>query len=353
MKGDTTMVIVGIDAHKRSHTAVAVDASGRKLGQRTTGTTSEDHLGLLAWAEQFGTQRWWAIEDCRHLSRRLEADLLGAGELIVRVPTKLMAHARDAARSYGKSDPIDALAVARAALRETDLPTAQLDGPARTVRLLSDHRDHLVAERTRVINRLRWHLHELDPGHEPPARTLWRPKHLQTITAQLAGFDGVVARLARVLIEDVRRLNDQIRVLEEELRTTVEQLAPALLAICGCSTLTAAKIVGETADVRRFRSRHAFARHNGTAPLPVWSSNQSRHRLSRTGNRQLNAAIHRIAITQAHYHQPARDLLERRRGNGKNKAESLRILKRRISDVVYRALNADAEPAAPHVPLAA
>jgi hypothetical protein len=158
----------------------------------------------------------------------------------------------------------------------------QLDGPARTVRLLSDHRDHLVAERTRVINRLRWHLHELDPGHEPPARTLWRPKHLQTITAQ-AGFDGVVARLARVLIEDVRRLNDQIRVLEGELRTTVEQLTPALLAICGCSTLTAAKIVGETADVRRFRSRHAFARHNGTAPLPVWSSNQSRHRLSRTG----------------------------------------------------------------------
>ena len=142
------MVIVGIDAHKRSHTAVAVDEVGRKLGQRTTGTTSEDHLLLLAWAEQFGEDLRWAIEDCRHLSRRLERDLLGAGAAIVRVPTKLMAHARDGARSYGKSDPIDALAVARAALRETDLPTAQLEGPARTVRLLSDHRDHLVAERT-------------------------------------------------------------------------------------------------------------------------------------------------------------------------------------------------------------
>src|SRR5215203_4969624 len=112
MKGDTTMVIVGIDAHKRSHTAVAIDASGRKLGQRTTGTTSEDHLALLSWAGQFGSQRIWAVEDCRHLSRRLEADLLGAGESIVRVPTKLTAHAPDAARSYGKSDPIDALAVA-------------------------------------------------------------------------------------------------------------------------------------------------------------------------------------------------------------------------------------------------
>src|SRR5215216_3495267 len=238
MKGDPTMVIVGIDAHKRSHTAVAIDASGRKLGQWTTGTTSEDHLALLSWA----------IEDCRHLSRRLEADLLGAGESIMRVPTKLMAHARDAARSYGKSDPIDALAVARAALRETDLPTAQLDGPARTVRRLADHRDHLIAERTRVINRLRWHLHELDPGHEPPARTLWRPKHLNAIAARLAGYDGVVARLARVLIEDCRRLTDQIQALDEELQATVKQLAPSLLDICGCGTLTAAKIIGETAD---------------------------------------------------------------------------------------------------------
>ena len=347
------MVIVGIDAHKRSHTAVAVDASGRKLGQRTTGTTSADHLALLAWAEQFGPQRSWAIEDCRHLSRRLEADLLGAGESIVRVPTKLMAHARDAARSYGKSDPIDALAVARAALRETDLPTAQLDGPARTVRLLSDHRDHLIAERTRLINRLRWHLHELDPGHEPPPRTLWRAKHLKAVTEQLAGFDGVVARLARQLIEDCRRLNGQIQALDEELRASMERLAPELLAICGCSTLTAAKIIGETADVRRFRSRHAFARHNGTAPLPVWSSNRSRHRLSRTGNRQLNAAIHRIAITQAHYYGPARQLLERRREDGKNKAESLRILKRRLSDVVYRALLADTKSDTNIVPIAA
>jgi len=212
------MVIVGIDAHKRSHTAVAVDSAGRKLGQRTTGTTSEDHLALLQWAEQFGAQRSWAIEDCRHLSRRLETDLLRAGELIVRVPTKLMAHVRVAARSYGKSDPIDALAVARAALRETDLPTAQLDGPSREVRLLSDHRDHLIAERTRVINRLRWHLHELDPGHEPPARTLWRPKHLRAVADHLRQFDSVVARLARVLIEDCLRLNQQIMHLRMSSR---------------------------------------------------------------------------------------------------------------------------------------
>ena len=187
------MVVLGIDAHKRSHTVVAVDEAGRKLGERTIATTTVDHLSLLTWAEQFGGDRLWAIEDCRHLSRRLERDLLGAGQRIVRVPPKLMAHARDSARSYGKSDPIDALAVARAALREPDLPTARLDGPAREVRLLVSHREDLVAERTRIINRLRWHLHELNPSWQPPARSLWRPKHLATTTARLQGIDGLVA----------------------------------------------------------------------------------------------------------------------------------------------------------------
>lgn len=347
------MVTVGTDAHKRSHTAVAIDDAGRRLGQHTCGTTSEDHLALLNWAKRFGDERLWAIEDCRHLSRRLERDLLGAGERIVRVPTKLMAHARDAARSYGKSDPIDALAVARAAQREPDLPTAQLDGPAREVRLLSDHRDHLVAERTRVINRLRWHLHELDPGNEPPARDLWRPKHLNQLEAKLTIFDGMVARVARELLASCRQLTERIHELDRELETLVARLAPTLLSICGCATLTAAKILGETADVRRFRSRHAFARHNGTAPLPVWSSNHPRHRLSRTGNRQINAAIHRIAITQAHWHQPARDLLDRHRDNGKNTSEAIRVLKRRLSDVVFQALLRDANLIATATPIAA
>jgi transposase len=350
------MVVLGIDAHKRSHTAVAVDERGRKLGERTTGTTSENHLALLSWAERFGGERLWAVEDCRHLSRRLERDLLGAGERIVRVPPKLMAHARDAARSYGKSDPIDALAVARAALREPDLPMAHLDGPAREIRLLVDHRDNLVAERTRAINRLRWHLHELDPSWAPPARCLWRPKHLGAILERLAGVDGTVARLAHGLVERCRQLSVEITELAKELTVLVRRQAPALLELCGCATLTAAKIVGETAGVRRFRSRHAFARHNGTAPLPVWSGNRERHRLSRSGNRQLNAALHRIAITQAHYHPEARAFLERRRVTGDTKAESIRVLKRRLSDIVYRALLADAEPQAasnPGTPAAA
>jgi transposase len=340
------VVIVGIDAHKRTHTAVAIDGAGRKLGEKTTRmTTTEANLELLRWSDGFGPERRFAVEDCRHLSRRLEADLLGAGEELVRVPPKMMAHARDAARTYGKSDPIDALAVARAAWREPDLPVARLDGPSRDLRLLVDHREDLVRERTSQVNRLRWHLHELDPSWDPAPRSLVRFKTLEATAARLTRLEGTVAWVARDLVGRIRELTVAANELERRISAMVHELAPALLGLPGVGALTAAKIVAETAGVRRFRSKDCFARHNGTAPLPVWSGNTVRHRLSRTGNRQLNAAIHRIAITQMRIHEPARDYLARRIAMGNTKTEALRALKRRLSDVVFRALLADAETA--------
>jgi transposase len=281
------------------------------------------------------------VEDCRHLSRRLEADLLAAGEVIVRVPPKLMAHARDSARSYGKSDPIDALAVARAALREPGLPAARLDGPERELRLLADHREDLVGERTRMINRLRWHLHELDPDWDPAPRSLTRRKSLHAVTARLATMSGPVARIAGELAGRITALTGDINALEREISVLVRGLAPSLLALPGVAALTAAKIVSQTADARRFKSKDAYARHNGTAPLPVWSANKTRHRLSRTGNRQLNCAIHRIAVTQMRCHPPAQAYLKARIAAGDTKTEALRVLKRRLSDTVYHALLAD------------
>jgi transposase len=305
----------------------------------------QDRIGSLnatdPWAEQFGLPRSWAVEDCRHLSRRLERDLLTAGESVVRVPPKLMAKVRDSARTFGKSDPIDALAVARAALREPDLPTARLDGPDRELRLLVDHRDALVAERTRLISRLRWHLHELDPGWEPGPRSLDRASAYDKVHNRIGGLHGVVARLARALLQRLRELTADIDVLTNEISTRVEQLAPSLLAVYGCGPLTAGKILAETAGVDRFTSRNAYARYTGTAPLPVWSSNHARHRLSRIGNHQLNAALHRIALTQIRCHPPAQAMFARRKANGDGGLEALRVLKRRLSDVVYTALRAD------------
>jgi len=337
------MVILGIDPHKRTHTVVAIDDAGRQRGQKATvATTTEAHLELVRWADRFGPDRSWAVEDCRHLSRRLEADLIVGGERIVRVPPKLMAHARDAARTYGKSDPIDALAVARAAPREPALPVARLDGPSRELRLLVDHREDLVRERTGHINRLRWHLHELDPSWDPTPRSLVRYKQLDVLRARLEALEGMVARIARDLVGRIRDLTVQANALELEIVQRARSLTPSLLELAGVGGLTAAKLVAEVADVRRFRSKDAFARHNGTAPLPVWSANRVRHRLSRTGNRQINAAIHRVAITQMRVHDGAKAYLERRLASGNTKTEALRALKRKLSDVIYRTLLADA-----------
>lgn len=337
------MIMLGIDAHKRSHTVVAVDELGRQLGVRTTtATTTAEHLELMRWADRFGADRCWAVEDCRHLSRRLERDMLAAGERLVRVPPKLMAHSRDAARTYGKSDPIDALAVARAALREPNLPAAQLDGPSRELRLLVDHREDLLAERTRHINRLRWHLHEIDPEWDPKPRALLTVAHMHATRERLVGHDSVIGQIAVDLLARIEGLTVDIKELEAELDRRTASAAPNLREVHGIAALGAAKIIGEVAGVDRFRSRHAFARHNGTAPTPVWSGNTERHRLSRAGNRQLNAAVHRVALTQARALPEARAYLEHRAEAGATRKEAIRSLKRRLSDVIYRALLADA-----------
>jgi transposase len=160
--------MIGTDSHKRPHPVVALDDIGRRLSELTVAATTDGHLKLLAWSRQWD-QVNFALEDCRHLTRRLERDLLGAGARVVRVPTRLMAGARRGGREPGKSDPIDAEAVALAALRHDNLPVAELDGPAREVRLLVDHRRDLVTERTRIQSRLRWYLHELDPTWRCPA----------------------------------------------------------------------------------------------------------------------------------------------------------------------------------------
>jgi transposase len=334
------MVIIGVDLHKRCHTAVAIDQAGRKLATKTADATAQGHLGLLAWADGYPARRW-ALEDCRNLSRRLEADLLRAGELVVRVPPKLMALARRSGREPGKSDPIDALAVARAALREPDLPVACLPGPEREVRLLIDHREDLIFTRTQIECRLRWHLHELGI-EEPPARALGRLRVQAKLAQSLHGQSGIVARIARELVAQVATLSASIDALEAEIAGRVASLAPSLLALSGCGALTAAKIVGETAGASRFRSRAAFARYNGSAPVPVWSGNDSHHRLSRGGNRQLNAALHRIAVTQIRLDCAGSAYFQTRQDeHNDTKRKAIRALRRRISDEVYRRLRHD------------
>lgn len=349
-------VKIGVDAHKRTHTLVAADELGRQLATKTVAATTEGHLAALHWAAQW-PERSWALEDCRHLTRRFEGDLLRAAEVVERVPTVLMAGARRGGRERGKSDPIDALAVARAAWREPNLPKASLDGASREVRLLVDHRDDLVKERTMAVCRLRWHLHELLPELVVAPKGLRRRCVVDSLSATLRDLPGTVAAIARELLERIAVLNERANQLEREIRSLVVKLAPSLLEIPGCGALTAGKIVGETAGASRFRSTAAYARWNGTAPIPVWSSNKERFRLNRGGNRQVNAALHRIAITQAGRQTLGRTYIERRMAFGNTRTEALRLLRRRLSDVVFRALLADEDARQPaagrKVPLAA
>lgn len=333
-------VMIGIDAHKRTHTAVAADEVGRKLATKTVAATSEGHLQLLEWAARW-PERSFAVEDCRHLTRRLESDMLAAGERLVRVPPQLMAGARRSSRERGKSDPIDALAVARAALREPDLPVAELDGPTRELRLLVDHRASLVRERTRIHSRLRWHLHELLPELRVRPRGLRATTTLNRVAAALEGIEGLVAELARDLLDRCRQLNTRISGLDRRIRPLVRDLAPTLLAVPGCGILGAAKILGETGRASRFKSKDAFARFNGTAPVPVWSANTGKVRLNRGGNRQVNTALHLIAVTQLRGIGPGQAYIAKRIAAGDDKTEAIRRLRRRLSDVVYRAMLAD------------
>jgi len=269
--------------------------------------------------------------------------LLATGVQVVWVPTKLMAHARASARTRGKSDPIDALAVARAALREPDLPLARLDEQARELRLLCDRREDLVAARTQATNRLRWRLTELDPDLEPPLRSLHTRRTQTRLEARLGALPASVTRdLALELLADITRLSVRIIELERRITELVTPLAPALLAIVGVGPITAATILGQVAGVARFRSRAAFAMHTGTAPIPVWSGNAA-YRLNRGGNRTLNCCLHTIAITQLAHHEPAKGFVRQHRQRRPNTTPktAIRALKRHLSDVVYDALRQD------------
>lgn len=337
------MVVVGADVHKRTHTFVAVDEAGRKLGEKTVAAVTAGHAEAVMWArEQFGPEVVWAIEDCRHLSARLERDLLGLGQKVVRVPPKLMAQTRASARTRGKSDPIDALAVARGFLRGPDLPVASHDEVSRELKLLVDRREVLVAQRTATINRLLWRVHELDPEHAPKPRSLGLAKHRGILGDWLDTQTGIVAELARDELADVTRLTETINALAKRIGARVRIVAAVLLAMPGCGELTAAKLVGETAGVTRFKSEAAFARHVGAAPVPVWSGNtRGRVRMTRSGNRQLNAALHRIAVTQIRLDGLGQTYCRHRLAEGDSTPEALRCLKRRLARVVFNHLHTD------------
>jgi transposase len=331
------MIVIGVDVHKHELTAVAVDELGREL----SGWSGPLEAGLLSWAPL--SERLWALEDCRQVSRGLERLLLEGGERLVRVPPRLTAPERRRGRVRGKSDAIDALAIARAALREPrlDRPRAG-EERLRELKLLLDHRDDLVAERRRCQQRLRWHLHELEPALAIPLGALDRALWLERVGRRLARREQTTqVRIARALVARCRALSRSIAELERELQTRTQRIAPRLLELAGCGALSAAKLLCEIGPIERFASDAQLARHAGVAPLEASSGKQRRHRLDRGGNRQLNCALHRIAVTQGRVYAPARAYLERKQSEGKSRREALRCLKRQLARTVYTTLKSE------------
>jgi transposase len=336
------MIVIGTDTHMRSHTCGAVDAlTAAARGELTVSARRGSFGKLVRWARALDSERVWAIEDCRHVSGAFERFLIARGERIVRVAPKHMAGARRASRERGKSDSIDAFSVARAALKEgiEALPGAHLDGAALDIRLLVDHREDLIAARTSDQQRLRWHLHDLWPELEIPAGALDTNKWLGKASRRLArAHQTTRVRIARELVRQITARTARIRELESELTALVDSYAPQLLAERGCGTLTAAKLIGEIAGADRFATDSKLARTGGAAPIPASSGNTNRHRLDPGGNRQLNCALHRLAVNKGTWDPDAAAYLARKQAEGKSRKEALRCLKRHLARRVWQLL---------------
>jgi transposase len=344
VEGTEHMIVIGADTHKRSHALVAVDAgTGQTRAELTIAASAQGELDAIRFAGEVDAERVWAIEDCRHVSARLERSLVAAGERVVRVTPSLTGPARKSSRTPGKSDPIDATAVALAALRVgiENLPGAFLDEQTTEIRVITDYRDQIISERTKMINRLRWHLVRIAPEIEAalaPA-AVKHPTNLARLSRQLSRLPrSPQLMVAKRLVTRIGQITREERDLLAQLERLIKAHCPALLDQPGCGTVTAAIIIGHTAGAQRFRSDACFARHAGTAPIPASSGKTQRHRLHRGGDRQLNRAIHIIALSQANWDPATRAYIQRKVAAGKSKREAIRCLKRHLARRIWRLL---------------
>ena len=340
-------VLIGVDPHKASLAVAALDEATGELLER--GTFSQDRAGLRAlerWAKRFPEHRW-AMENARGLGRHLAGRLVAAGECVVDVPPKLSAQVRVLSSGNArKNDGLDALATALAASRNERLAQVDPESDSEVLRLLSERREDLVAERTRALNRLHGLLRDLVPGGVAGKLSADRAARiLRSIRARGGASERLRRRLASEILRDVRTLDKKIADLSGRIEAELEASGTTLTQIFGVGPILAATILGTVGEVGRFPTKAHFASYSGTAPVEASSGEVVRHRLSLAGNRKLNYALHMVATSQARSDAPGGTYYRKKLGEGKSRKEALRCLKRRICDAVYKSLVADSQAA--------
>jgi len=342
----TVTVMIGVDPHKATHTALVIDGREVELAKLKVRASKRQSLQLLAWAAEF-EDRVWAIESAGGLGDLLAQQLVAAGETVWDVPATLAARVRvlGSGRS-DKNDPNDARSVAVAALRAPSLTGVRPEDHVSVLRMLAKRNLDLARWRNKVCCRLHALVAELVPGGIATEVVVAQASQL------LDGLrpDGASAaerhRMALELVEDLVHIDTQIRESRRHITTAVAASGTTLTDIFGVGPVIAAMLIGYTGDPCRFDSQHRYAAYNGTAPIEFSSAGRKTHRLSRRGNRTLNHAIHMAAVTQIRFaHSPGRGYYERKLAEGKTPKEALRALKRRISDAIYRQLITDAHRA--------
>jgi transposase len=338
-------VLIGVDPHKASVAVAAVDEALGELVERAS--FPQDHAGLRClerWAKRFPERRW-AVENAGGLGRHLAVRLAAAGESVVDVPPKLSARVRVLSSGNArKNDGADALATALAASRNGRLAAVDPEAASEALRLLSERREDLVAERTRALNRLHGLLRDLVPGGVTGTLSAHRAARiLRGLRPQGGTSARLRRRLASEVLRDVRTLDRKIEDLNGRIEAEVEASGTTLTEIFGVGPILAARIVGVVGNVARFPTKAHFASYSGTAPVEASSGDVVRHRLSLAGNRRLNYALHMVAVCQARSDARGGTYYRKKIAQGKSRKEALRCLKRRISDAVFRSLVADSQ----------
>jgi transposase len=335
-------VVIGMDPHKRSATIEIINSREKVLDQGRFGTDRDGYRAMLA-AGRRHPDRLWAVEGCNGVGRPLAQRLVADGEPVVDVPAKLSARARMFSTGHGrKTDPVDAHSVALVGLRSPDLRVIEVDDATVALRLLIDRRDELGVARTQTVNRIHRLLLELLPGGAKKDLTAAKAK---TLLAGVRPRDIAGRTRRRLALEHVAELvviDKRIKTANVELRELIAATGSSLLELFGVGPSGAARLLGDVGDIARFTSKARFASWNGTAPLDASSGEQHRHRLSRAGNRRINRVLHMMALTALRQGGEGRVYYDRKIAAGKTNMEAMRCLKRRLSDIVYARMKADA-----------